>query len=160
MCGDYFKQFLDDNVYKIMIENIKYKKNLYALIVRRKFRKKSGINFFTSKEDTQQFGYMKHKKNHLIMPHKHNKRLTKILITTEVIILFKGILRVDFYGKKNEYLFSKKVYAGDIIMLVNGGHGFKVLKNVEMLEVKQGPYSLAADKVKFNKTDEKKIKIR
>ena len=143
-----------------MIENIKYKKKLYALIVRKKFRKKSGVNFFTSQDATQQFGYMKHKKNHLIMPHKHNKRLTKILITTEVIILFKGILRVDFYGKKNEYLFSKKVYAGDIIMLVNGGHGFKVLKDVEMLEVKQGPYSLAADKVKFNKTDEKKIKIR
>ncbi len=143
-----------------MIENIKHKKKLYALIVRKKFRIKSGVNFFTSQDATQQFGYMKHKKNHLIMPHKHNKRLTKILITTEVIILFKGILRVDFYGKKNEYLFSKKVYAGDIIMLVNGGHGFKVLKNVEMLEVKQGPYSLAADKVKFNKTDEKKIKIR
>ena len=143
-----------------MIENIKHKKKLYALIVRKKFRIKSGVNFFTPQEETQQFGYMKHKKNHLIMPHKHNKRLTKILITTEVIILFKGILRVDFYGKKNEYLFSKKVYAGDIIMLVNGGHGFKVLKNVEMLEVKQGPYSLAADKVKFNKTDEKKIKIR
>ena len=143
-----------------MIENIKYKTKLYALIVRKKFRIKSGVNFFTSQDATQQFGYMKHKKNHLIMPHKHNKRLTKILITTEVIILFKGILRVDFYGKKNEYLFSKKVYAGDIIMLVNGGHGFKVLKDVEMLEVKQGPYSLAADKVKFNKTDEKKIKIR
>jgi hypothetical protein len=143
-----------------MIENIKYKTQLFALIVRKKFRKQSGVNFFTSKEATQQFGYMKHKKDHLIMPHKHNKRLTKILITTEVIILFKGILRVDFYSTKNKYLFSKKVYAGDIIMLVNGGHGFKVLKDVEMLEVKQGPYSLAADKVKFNKTDEKKIKIR
>ena len=143
-----------------MIENILHKKKLYALIVRKKFRIKSGVNFFTPQEATQQFGYMKHKKNHLIMPHKHNKRLTKILITTEVIILFKGILRVDFYGKKNEYLFSKKVYAGDIIMLVNGGHGFKVLKDIEMLEVKQGPYSLAADKVKFNKTDEKKIKFK
>ena len=143
-----------------MIENIKHKKKLYALIVRKKFRIKSGVNFFTPQEATQQFGYMKHKKNHLIMPHKHNKRLTKILITSEVIILFKGILRVDFYGKKNEYLFSKKVYPGDIIMLVNGGHGFKVLKDVEMLEVKQGPYSLAADKVKFNKTDEKKIKFK
>ena len=103
---------------------------------------------------------MKHKKNHLIMPHKHNKRLTKILITTEVIILFKGILRVDFYNMKKAYLFSKKVYAGDIIMLVNGGHGFKVLKDVEMIEVKQGPYSLASDKVKFNKVDEKKIKAK
>ena len=94
------------------------------------------------------------------MPHKHNKRVTKILTTTEVIILFKGILRVDFYDQKKKYLFSKKVYGGDIIMLVNGGHGFKVLKDIEMIEVKQGPYSLAADKVKFDKTDEKKIKIR
>ena len=143
-----------------MIEKIFHKNKMYALIVRRKFRKKSGINFFTPKESTQQFGYMKHKKNYLIMPHKHNKRLTKILITTEVIILFKGILRVDFYNNKKNYLFSKKIYAGDIIMLINGGHGFKVLKDVEMLEVKQGPYSLSADKTKFNKIDEKKIRIK
>ena len=143
-----------------MIENIIHKKELYALIVRKKFRKKKGVNFFTSKEATQQFGYMKHKKNHLIMPHQHNKRLTKILITTEVIILLKGILRVDFYNKKTEYLFSKKIYDGDLIMLTNGGHGFKVLTDVEMIEVKQGPYSLSSDKVKFNKIDEKKIKIK
>ena len=103
---------------------------------------------------------MKHKKNHLIMPHQHNKRLTKILITTEVIILLKGILRVDFYNEKKKYLFSKKIHAGDLIMLTNGGHGFKVLKNVEIIEVKQGPYSLSNDKVKFNKIDEKKIKIK
>ena len=143
-----------------MIENIIHKKKLYALIVRKKFRKKKGVNFFTSKEATQQFGYMKHKKNHLIMPHQHNKRLTKILITTEVIILLKGILRVDFYNEKKKYLFSKKIYDGDLIMLINGGHGFKVLKDVEMIEVKQGPYSLSSDKVKFNKIDEKKIKIK
>ena len=143
-----------------MIEKIFHKKKIFALIVRRKFRKKSGINFFTPKESTQQFGYMKHKKNYLIMPHKHNKRLTKILRTTEVIIIFKGILRVDFYNDKKKYLFSKKIYAGDIIMLVNGGHGFKVLKDVEMLEVKQGPYILSSDKTKFNKIDEKKIRIK
>ena len=143
-----------------MIENIIHKKKLYALIVRKKFRKKKGVNFFTSKEATQQFGYMKHKKDHLIMPHQHNKRLTKILITTEVIVLLKGILRVDFYNEKKKYLFSKKIYDGDLIMLINGGHGFKVLKDVEMIEVKQGPYSLSSDKVKFNKIDEKKIKIK
>jgi hypothetical protein len=143
-----------------MIEKINYKKKLFALIVRKKFRKKKGVNFFTSKEAIQQFGYMKHKRNHLIMPHQHNKRLTKILITTEVIILFKGILRVDFYDNQKKYLFSKKIYAGDLIMLVNGGHGFKVLKDVEMIEVKQGPYTLSSDKVKFNKIDERKIKIK
>jgi len=82
------------------------------------------------------------------------------LITTEVIVLLKGILRVDFYNEKKKYLFSKKIYAGDLIMLVNGGHGFKVLKDVEMIEVKQGPYTLSSDKVKFNKIDERKIKIK
>ena len=161
MFADYFKQFLEGKFIKLkMIENINYKKKTYALIVRKNFRKKEGISFFTSKEHTQQFGYMKHKKDYLIMPHKHNKRLTKILTTTEVIILYKGILRVDFYSDKKRYLFSKKIYGGDLIMLVNGGHGFKVLKDVEMLEVKQGPYSTEKDKVKFTKIDEKKIKIK
>ena len=143
-----------------MIEKVLHKNKLFALIVRGKFRKKSGINFFTSKKATQQFGYMKHKKNHIIKPHNHNKRLTKILSTTEVILLLKGVLRVDIYENKKKYLFSKIIKEKDIIMLVHGGHGFKVLKNVEMIEVKQGPFSLSSDKTKFNKVDEKKIRIR
>ncbi len=143
-----------------MIEKILHKKRLFALIVRGRFRKKSGINFFTSKEATQQFGFMKHKKNHIIKPHKHNKRLTRILRTTEVILLLKGTLRVDFYNDKCRYLFSKKINERDVIMLIHGGHGFKVLKNTEMIEVKQGPYSLASDKIKFKTVDEKKIKFQ
>ena len=94
------------------------------------------------------------------MPHLHNKRETKILTTSEVILLFKGILRVDFYDEKQKYIYSKKIYANDIIMLANGGHGFKILKDIEMVEVKQGPYNLIKDKNKFDKVDEKKIKIK
>ncbi len=85
-----------------MIEKILYKNKLFALIVRKKFRNKKGINFFTSKDATQQLGYMKHKKNYIIQPHQHNKRLTKILRTTEVIILLKGTLRLDFYNNKKK----------------------------------------------------------
>ena len=88
------------------------------------------------------------------------KRLSKIEITTEVIIILDGILRVDFYNNKEKYLFSKKLYSNDIIMLSNGGHGFKVLKDVKMIEVKQGPYSLSKDKLKFERINEKKIKIK
>ena len=143
-----------------MIEQIKNRKKLYALIVRSRYRKKKGINFFTDKNATQQFGYMNHKKNHVILPHRHNKRQSKILLTTEVIIILKGMLRVDFYNDKEKYLFSKKLYSNDIIMLSSGGHGFKVLKDIQMIEVKQGPYSLSMDKVKFEKVNEKKIKIR
>jgi len=143
-----------------VIEKIKHKKKLFALIVRGKYRNRKGITFFTENKDIQQFGYMNHKKNHIILPHRHNKRHSKIDITTEVIIILDGILRVDFYNNKEKYLFSKKLYSNDLIMLSNGGHGFKVLKDVKMIEVKQGPYSLSKDKVKFEKANETKIKIK
>ena len=143
-----------------MIEKIVYKKKLLALIVRGKYRNKKGITFFTPNESTQQFGYMKHEKKHIIKPHLHKKRLKKIFNTTEVILLLKGLLRVDFYNSKKKYLFSKLVKKNDIIMLVHGGHGFKVLKNVEMIEIKQGPYVLSKDKIKFENTLESKIKVR
>ena len=143
-----------------MIEKVLHENKLFALIVRSKFRKKSGINFFTPTNTTQQFGFMKHKKNHFIKPHKHNKRLTRILRSTEVILLLKGTLRADFYNNNNKYLLSKIINEGDIIMLIHGGHGFKVLKNIEMIEVKQGPYYLASDKVRFKAVDEKKINFK
>ena len=146
-----------------MIEKILHKKQLYALIIRRSYRKKKGVNFFTDKKSIQQVGYMNHKKNHIIFPHKHNryqKKISNIDNTTEVLIILKGLLRVDFYNTKEKYLFSKKLYANDIIMLSSGGHGFKVLKDVKMIEVKQGPYSVSRDKVKFKKIDESQIKIK
>jgi len=143
-----------------MIEKIIYKKKLMALIVRGNYRKKKGITFFTSNDSTQQFGYMKHKKKYIIKPHLHKKRMTKIYYTTEVILILKGILRVDFYNQTKKYLFSKVLKEKDIIMLVSGGHGFKVIKDLEMLEIKQGPYNLIKDKIKFENVDEKKIKIK
>ena len=139
-----------------MIDKIIYKKKLLALIVRGKYRNKKGITFFTPNNSTQQFGYMKHNKKHIIKPHLHKKRLTRISYTSEVILILKGRLRVDFYNLSKKYLLSKILKEKDIIMLVHGGHGFKVLKNVEMIEIKQGPYSLIKDKIKVEKVDEKK----
>ena len=57
-------------------------------------------------------------------------------------------------------MFSKLLRKNDIILLVHGAHGFKVIKNVQMLEVKQGPYSAVKDKIKFENVDEKKIKFK
>ena len=92
--------------------------------------------------------------------HKHQKRETKIFLTSEVIIIQKGKLRVDFYNDQTKYLFSVVLKKNQIIMLVHGAHGFKVLESVKMLEIKQGPYKLSKDKIKFNEVDEKKIKIK
>ena len=99
-------------------------------------------------KSNQQIGHMKHSKRHIIKPHRHKRRNTNIFYTTEVIILFKGLLRVDFYDDKQKYLFSKTIKEKDIIMLIHGGHGFKILKKTEMIEIKQGPYSFVKDKIK------------
>ena len=90
-----------------MIEKIKHKNKLFALIVKGKYRSKKGITFFTDNKDIQQFGYMNHKKNHIIKPHIHKKQTRKLLHTSEVILILKGVLRVDFYDNKKKYLFSK-----------------------------------------------------
>ena len=143
-----------------MIEEIIYKNKLYALIIKENYQNKKGISFFTKNDANQQIGFMSHPKNYFIKPHKHQKRETKIFITSEVIILQKGKLRVDFYDTRKKYLFSVVIKKNQIIMLVHGGHGFKVLEQVKMLEIKQGPYVSDKDKVKFDKIDEKKIKIK
>jgi hypothetical protein len=143
-----------------MITRIYHKKKLFALIVNDQYKKKEGITFFSSNDLPQQFGYIKQKSKHVILPHKHKKRSTKIVITSEVLILLKGILRVDFYDLKQKYLFSKILKKGQIIFLFHGAHGFKIIKNVEMIEVKQGPFIKTMDKKKFLPVDEKKIIIK
>ena len=143
-----------------MIENIYYKKKLYAKIIRNRYRSKKGVNFFSTPELTQQFGYINQKKNHNILPHIHKKRKTRVLLTTELLIILKGIVRVDFYSNKKKYLFSKKIKKGDLIFLMHGGHGFKVLKTAQMIEVKQGPYISIKDKEKFESISDKQVIMR
>ena len=93
---------------------------------------------------------MNHKKNHIIQPHIHKLRLKKIYDTNEVIIILKGKLKIDFFTSKKIYLKSKIITKGDILVLLSGGHGFKVIKNCKFIEVKQGPYNIVKDKEKFN----------
>jgi len=143
-----------------MSEKILHNNKLLALIVRGNYRKKKGVTFFTENKDIQQFGYMSHKKNHIIKPHLHKRQVRKLNHTSEILLILKGVLRVDFYSKKKKYLFSKILKEKDIIMLVHGAHGFKVLKPVQMIEIKQGPFISKLDKIRFNEVDEKKIKIK
>lgn len=62
----------------------------------------------------------------------------------------KGVLRVDFYDDAKQYIESIVLREGDIILLASGGHGFEVLENVEMYEIKQGPYIGEGDKIRFD----------
>mgnify|MGYP001293482560 CR=1 FL=1 len=141
-----------------MIEKISHKKKVFGYLLR--YKKKLGVNFLTPKNLTHQIGFIKHKSKHLIKPHKHYKNIRRIEYTSEVLILLKGKLRVDFYSNKEKYLFSKIIKKNDIIILNSGGHGFKVLETVEMIEVKQGPYNTKSDKKVFDKVNDSAVKIK
>tara|TARA_B100000902_G_C27225921_1_gene872180 strand:+ start:97 stop:495 length:399 start_codon:yes stop_codon:yes gene_type:complete len=132
-----------------MIENITHKKKILAIIIRSTYRKKKGINFFTKKNLIQQVAYMNHAKNHLIHPHTHKKIVRKISGTSEVLIILNGKLRVDFYSQKKNFVKSKVINKNDILILLNGGHGFKMIKNCKFIEIKQGPFVLNKDKNRF-----------
>ena len=86
--------------------------------------------------------------------------MRKVYRTSEVLFIQKGLLRVDFYGDKMKYFQSRVLKKGDIIFLHESNHGFKMLKDCSIIEIKQGPYIKLVDKVLFNKVDEKKIIIK
>jgi mannose-6-phosphate isomerase-like protein (cupin superfamily) len=142
-----------------MIKEIKYQGQLLALIISNKF-KESGIHFFTPNELSQQLAYMRHPAGKIIQPHVHNPVLRQVHYTQEVLFLKKGKLRVDFYDEQQNYLDSHILETGDVILLATGGHGFEVLEEIEMIEVKQGPYAGEQDKTRFVGISSNNVKIR
>jgi hypothetical protein len=44
---------------------------------------------------------------------------------------------------------SELLRAGDLIVFLAGGHGFRLLEDCVMLEIKQGPYSGVDEKTRF-----------
>lgn len=108
-----------------------------------------GIHFFTPDDYSQQLAYMHHPTGKLIQPHVHNIIHREVHYTQEVLVIKRGRLRVDFFSQEKNYLKSYILNAGDIILLSAGGHGFEVLEEVEMYEIKQGPYAGDEDKTRF-----------
>tara|TARA_B100000780_G_C21066791_1_gene429045 strand:+ start:194 stop:607 length:414 start_codon:yes stop_codon:yes gene_type:complete len=133
----------------ISIEQIIHKKNIYAIIVRKNNQfKKKGVNFITRKQELFQLGFISHKKKHEIKKHYHVKKDRKISYFSEVLIMKKGLLKVIFFDEKNKNIRKSTILKkDDIILLLKGGHGFEVLKDVEIIEVKQGPYQKNTDKI-------------
>ncbi|MFA6924568.1 MAG: hypothetical protein WC223_09985 [Bacteroidales bacterium] len=127
---------------------IKNEEELLAIIIPFEF-KKEGIDFFTPNDYSQQLAYMNHPANHKIQPHKHNKVSREVHYTLETIFVRKGKVKVDFYSNNEKYICSYEIKTGDVILLVSGGHGFTMLEQTEMIEVKQGPYAGENDKIRF-----------
>ena len=141
-----------------MVKQINNNGEMLGIIISSNFQKE-GIHFFTPNDFSQQVAYMKHPTGKLIEPHVHNLVPRQVHYTQEVLIIRRGRLRVDFYDDRQQYLESHVLSAGDVILLAGGGHGFEVLEEVEMFEVKQGPYAGDGDKTRFSGIDARQVKL-
>ena len=140
-----------------MLEKVEYKDILLAIIIRADFNK-PGVTFFTPDDFSQQLAYIHHPAGKAISPHVHNPLPRQVYFTQEVLFIRKGKLRVDFYDDDRNYLESRMLEKGDTILLATGGHGFEVLEELEMIEVKQGPFAGDHDKTRFDAVDKKLLK--
>lgn len=142
-----------------MIERIINGNNELALIVRSNFEA-DGIKFLTPDTYSQQLGYMNRPVGYIIPPHVHNSVPREVQFTKEVLFIKSGMVRVDFYDDDQNYLESRVLYQGDVILLAFGGHGFEMLEASEIIEVKQGPYAGDADKTRFEPISKEQIKLK
>jgi len=122
-----------------MREEIILDGELCAIIIFGSFDER-GIRFFTPTDFPQQLGSMSYSGGWIIPAHINNPVRREVFRTHETLFIRKGKLRVDFYSDKGEYRKSRVLGSGDVILLIAGGHGFEVLEDLNMVEVKQGPY--------------------
>jgi len=131
-----------------MREEIAIDGQLCAIIIRAAYDE-PGIQFFTPHDFSQQLASMSYPVGRTIPAHTHHPVRREVFLTQEALFIRRGKVRVDFYSQQQEYRQSRVLGAGDVILLIAGGHGFEILEDSNILEVKQGPYAGEADKTRF-----------
>ena len=122
-----------------MIEKVEWQGKTLALILRARFDNE-GVNFVTDEDSPLQLGILKHPQGFKIKPHIHRASSKVINSIQEVLHVEYGRVDVNFYDENGERLRSAIINMGDTILLVAEGHGFDILEDCKIIEVKQGPY--------------------
>lgn len=131
------------------MKQIVHRDQLIAIYVPASYGKR-GVDFVTRHDATMQVGVLCHPKDTFIAAHMHLPVIRQSHITQEVLIVRKGRVRAHFFDSEENYLESVTLEKDDVLLLVSGGHGFEVLEDSEMIEVKTGPYNADADKRRFS----------
>jgi rRNA maturation protein Rpf1 len=133
-----------------MPEQIKSGSTIVALILRKNERAEDGAKFFTDTNNELQFGLLSHKKDYVINPHIHNDIKRQITRTQEVLHVQKGKVLAEFYDNRGKKVSESILNEGDTALLISCGHGFRMLEDSRIIEIKQGPYqNKGADKTVF-----------
>jgi hypothetical protein len=105
--------------------------------------------FVTPPDATLQVGHIVHPRGHEIARHVHRPQERLISGTAEVLLVQRGRCEIDVYDNNRDLVATRELRVGDIVVLFDGGHGFRMLEDTVLLEIKQGPYAGPGEKEQF-----------
>lgn len=119
-----------------------------AYVIRGAYRPEE-TTFATPPELNLQVGFVVYPDGGEVPRHSHRPIERSLVGTAEVIVVREGRCALDVYDDDGELVATRELDTGDVMLMVGGGHGFRMLENTVLLEVKQGPYLGADEKERF-----------
>ena len=105
--------------------------------------------FLTPPEFKQQVGFVAYPAGGEIVRHTHRPLERHLVGTSEVLVVKAGHCLIDIYNDDRELVATRDLHPGDVMLMVGGGHGFRMIEDTVFLEIKQGPYTGLEEKERF-----------
>jgi len=131
-----------------LVEEIVWMGHPLSYIIRRELVP-AATTFLTPPEFTHQLGFVVYPAGGEVKPHLHRPLERNIKGTSEVLLVKKGRCEVDIYNDAKQTVATRELREGDILLLVDGGHGFRMLEDTVFVEIKQGPYTGLDEQERF-----------
>jgi hypothetical protein len=130
------------------VERITCNDKPLAYIIRAEMRP-AKTTFVTPPDFKQQVGFVVYPAGGAIQRHDHRPIVRHLVGTSEVLVVQNGRCEIDIYNDNRQLVATRELRRGDIMLMVGGGHGFRMLEDTVFLEIKQGPYTGEAEKQRF-----------
>ena len=131
-----------------LIEQITDQEQVLCILIRNELIP-AQTTFLTPPEYKQQVGFVVYPKGGEISRHTHVALPRQLVGTSEVLIVKQGRCLIDIFNDAHDLIATRELNKGDLMLMVGGGHGFRMLEDTVLLEVKQGPYTGLDEKERF-----------
>jgi uncharacterized protein with PhoU and TrkA domain len=131
-----------------LIEQITDQNQVLCILIRNELSPDK-TTFLTPPEYKQQVGFVVYPKGGEVARHTHVALERHLVGTSEVLVVKKGRCLIDIYNDAHDLVATRELNQGDLMLMVGGGHGFRMLEDTVLLEVKQGPYTGLDEKERF-----------
>lgn len=124
------------------MEKIIYNNTLIAIRIQ---KLKNGVVPLTDSLESLQILSHKRKSGEYTKAHIHIPKVRVTQKLQECLVVIKGKIKIDLYGSDKKFIKNIYLSVGQAVIFMNGGHGVRMVKDSEIIEVKNGPF--AQDKV-------------